>query len=176
MLFHRAAVLGSAPDAHRISYGLFIAGVPAQTWILPGECDGRAAAECAEVSAARGEWASRLARTDITVTAFRDPRILDEAVVPYLLPHLPIGSVWLQLGRAARRGTDRLALAAADYEISFLSPYCQAGSGAADAFCDIAVRQCSDVLSGYEPLASWLPSPGAVSACRSPHSAASAAL
>ncbi|MFI2212918.1 hypothetical protein [Streptomyces sp. NPDC020141] len=153
MLFHRAAVLGSDPDARRITNEFCAAGVSAASWILPGGCSVRAAAAFAELIASQGDWVRGLARTEITVTVFRDPRILDQAVVPHVLPHLPIGSVWLQLGRAADDETRGLARAAADHEISFLcpgrTPGPDAGGRPSAAAVSAAVRQHLRALSGF---------------------------
>ncbi|MET7621305.1 hypothetical protein [Streptomyces sp. NPDC005408] len=121
MTFHRVTVLGSACDAYPIADELCAAGVEVDTWILPEDCTGREAAALAELAAMDGQWAGQLADTELIITAFRDSRALTGAVVPYVLPHLPIGSVWLQMGQAARDETDGLALAADGYDISFRS-------------------------------------------------------
>ncbi|MER5770915.1 hypothetical protein [Streptomyces sp. NPDC001985] len=152
MNVNRAAVLGSAPEARHISNEFRTAGVPAASWILPGGCGGREAARFAEVIAAQGEWADRLAHTEITVTAFHDSRILGQAVVPHVLPHLPIGSVWLQLGRTAEEETAGLARAAADHEISFLAPGRTGGS-----FRRAALRDCLLALTGFGAQLTRLP-------------------
>ncbi|MFD3437800.1 hypothetical protein ACFWU3_09890 [Streptomyces sp. NPDC058685] len=122
MTFRHATVLGSAGDAPRVSDELRAAGVEVGTWILPEELDGDAAAAIARKAGRGGEWADRLAGTEITVTVCRNPEILARAVVPYVLPQLPIGSVWLQVGRTSDDERECLADAAADHEIGFLCP------------------------------------------------------
>ncbi|MEV6784759.1 hypothetical protein [Streptomyces sp. NPDC051098] len=120
MTFRHATVLGSAGDARRISEQLRAAGADVGTWILPEELGAGEAAAIALKAGRGGEWTDRLAGTEITVTVCRNPEILVGAVVPYVLPQLPIGSVWLQMGRTSDDERERLADAAADHEIGFL--------------------------------------------------------
>lgn len=120
MTFHHVAVLGSARDSFPIAEELRAAGMAVETWFLPDDCSGREAATLAELAAVDGAWAGRLANTEITITAFRDGQVLSEAVVPYVLPHLPIGSLWLQMGEVTLDERVSLADAAAEYDIGFL--------------------------------------------------------
>ncbi len=155
MTFRRATVLGCAHEAVKVSDELRAAGVAVDTWILPDECGTREAARIAAQAAVGGEWADRLAGTEITVTVFRNPEILSQAVVPYVLPRLPIGSVWLQMGLTADAETDRLAHAAADHEISFLNvqPAGKAGSHPIPGLPS-AHRRTIPQLFAWEPFAS----------------------
>lgn len=120
MTFRRAAVLGSVCDALPVVDALRAAGVEVDTWFLPAGCTGREAAVLAEMAATGPEWSSRFAGTGLVVTVFPDSEILSQAVVPYVLPYLPIGSVWLHMGYSTSDETDGLTVAAADYEISFV--------------------------------------------------------
>ncbi|MEJ8640113.1 hypothetical protein [Streptomyces sp. MS2.AVA.5] len=58
---------------------------------------------------------------EVTITAVRNAAILHSAVVPYVLPHLPIGSVWLNLWETTAGDAITLQQAAADHGITFLN-------------------------------------------------------
>ncbi|MFF3400401.1 hypothetical protein ACFYW6_17965 [Streptomyces sp. NPDC002659] len=120
MTFHRATVLGSARDACPIVDDLWADGLAVDTWLLPADCTAHDAAVLAGLAALDGQWARRFADIELLVTVFQDAQI-PQAILPYVLPHLPIGSVWLHMGQATEDETKGFAKAADGNGISFLS-------------------------------------------------------
>lgn len=123
MTFRRAAVLGPTSADVPTADELCSAEVAAETWFLPADGAGREAVRLVgdPATGVDAHWPRLLADCDLLVTLFDDARLLSRAVVPRLLPHLPIGAVWLQLGRASADETEGFALAADEYDINFVN-------------------------------------------------------
>ncbi|MEV6397344.1 hypothetical protein AB0M39_21655 [Streptomyces sp. NPDC051907] len=114
-------VLGSTRDVLPVHDELSADDVSVDTWTVPVDCSEREAEILAEMVAAGPEWEARLTRNAITITVFSTPRVLSAVIVPYVLPFLPVGSLWLHIGRLSGEEANRLADAAAEYEITFLN-------------------------------------------------------
>ncbi|MEV6781220.1 hypothetical protein [Streptomyces sp. NPDC051098] len=108
-------------DAAPISAELWASGAEVRTWLLPDGCTGQDAAALAELAAVGTEWEELLTTSEITITAVRNAEILHSAVVPYVLPQLPIGGLWLNLWETTARDASILQQAAADRGITFLN-------------------------------------------------------
>ncbi|MET8676023.1 NAD(P)-binding domain-containing protein [Streptomyces sp. NPDC004647] len=121
MPFPAITVLASARDAFRVTDGLRAAGMAAGMWTLPEECNAREAAALAELAAAGEEWSEHLTECRIIITAFRNPAILSSTIIPYVLPHLAVGSVWLQMGPVTQEEAHTASVAATEHHLSLVS-------------------------------------------------------
>ncbi|WP_433573665.1 hypothetical protein [Streptomyces sp. CA-251247] len=108
-------------DAAPITAELWASGAEVRTWLLPDGRTGQEAAVLAEFAAVGSEWVELLTTAKATITAVRNAAILHSAVVPYVLPNLPIGSVSLNLWETTARVASILKQAAADHGINFLN-------------------------------------------------------
>ncbi|MGP3950869.1 hypothetical protein [Streptomyces sp. 7N604] len=89
------AVLASAPVVYRVTDGLRSVGCSVLSWVLP---DQYSAVDAAALAAEAGDWADMLSESQVVVTAFDDPAILEAVVAPFVLPALPEDLLWLQMG------------------------------------------------------------------------------
>lgn len=121
MSFGRAAVIGSVQDAAPITAELWASGAEVRSWLLPDGCTGQEAAVLAELAAVGADWEELLTTAEVTITAVRNAAVLHSAVVPYVLPQLPIGALWLNLWETTARDASILQQAAAEHGITFLN-------------------------------------------------------
>ncbi|WP_328863241.1 hypothetical protein [Streptomyces sp. NBC_00306] len=108
-------------DAAPITAELWASGAEVRTWLLPDGCTGQEAAVLAELAVVGADWEELLTRAEVTVTAVRNAEILHSAVVPYVLPRLPIGALWLNLWETTAQDASILQQAAAEHGITFLN-------------------------------------------------------